>query len=58
MGALDASVGDARDQTRQGPGRVGRVEEDALGAGRQLHRVGCRQRERGVAGTDLAAVDP
>ena len=45
---LDASAGDARDQAGQSTRGIGGVEEDALGAGRQPHRLPGGRGHRGV----------
>src|SRR5580658_9361325 len=54
--ALDASAGDPRGQAGQSTGRIGGIQEDALGAGGQPHRLPRGRGHRGVAGADLAAV--
>lgn len=55
--ALDASAGDARDQAGQSTCRIGGVEEDALGAGGQPHRLPRGRSQRGIADADLAVVE-
>jgi hypothetical protein len=55
--ALDASASDARDQAGQSTCRIGGVEEDALGAGSQPHRLPRGRSHRGIAGADLAVVE-
>src|SRR5579862_4487877 len=55
--ALDAAAGDVRDQAGQSTCRIGGVEEDALRAGGQPHRLPRGRSQRGIAGADLAVVE-
>src|SRR2546430_327602 len=57
VSALDAPIGETRDQSSQSPPGVGRIEKDAFGTGGQPHRLTSGRSQGGVPGTYLATVD-